>query len=203
MRSAFSGGIGTERSDLPFRAKRFASQKPHPTFISAYKSRASTDWPAPTCASPSKVVRRRGRRPRGTSKPKETSMAPLRPYWKGYLKLSLVSCPIALYTGTHRPSGSHFVRSTRRPAIGCGSNWSTRSRAKRSRRRTRAAATSTRRTPISRWMTTNSTPSRSKATTPSKSTRSSRASRSTAISGQPLLHRTKRSGRPGGLCGNP
>jgi DNA end-binding protein Ku len=25
---------------------------------------------------------------------------PARPYWKGYLKLSLVSCPIALYTGT-------------------------------------------------------------------------------------------------------
>ena len=27
-------------------------------------------------------------------------MAPARPYWKGYLKLSLVSCPIALHTGT-------------------------------------------------------------------------------------------------------
>ena len=27
-------------------------------------------------------------------------MAPPRPYWQGYLKLSLVSCPIALYTGT-------------------------------------------------------------------------------------------------------
>ena len=26
--------------------------------------------------------------------------APARPFWKGYLKLSLVSCPIALYTGT-------------------------------------------------------------------------------------------------------
>src|SRR4051812_42058274 len=30
----------------------------------------------------------------------EISMTPARPYWKGYLKLSLVSCPIALYTGT-------------------------------------------------------------------------------------------------------
>jgi DNA end-binding protein Ku len=30
----------------------------------------------------------------------EMPMAPARPYWKGYLKLSLVSCPIALYTGT-------------------------------------------------------------------------------------------------------
>jgi DNA end-binding protein Ku len=27
-------------------------------------------------------------------------VAPARPYWKGYLKLSLVSCPIALYSGT-------------------------------------------------------------------------------------------------------
>jgi DNA end-binding protein Ku len=28
------------------------------------------------------------------------SVAPVRPYWKGYLRLSLVTCPIALYTGT-------------------------------------------------------------------------------------------------------
>ncbi len=27
-------------------------------------------------------------------------MAPARPYWKGYLKLSLVSCPIAIYSAT-------------------------------------------------------------------------------------------------------
>lgn len=27
-------------------------------------------------------------------------MAPGRPYWKGYLRLSLVTCPIALHTGT-------------------------------------------------------------------------------------------------------
>jgi hypothetical protein len=27
-------------------------------------------------------------------------MGPSRPYWKGFLKLSLVSCPIALYPGT-------------------------------------------------------------------------------------------------------
>jgi hypothetical protein len=27
-------------------------------------------------------------------------MAPTRAFWKGYLKLSLVSCPIALYPGT-------------------------------------------------------------------------------------------------------
>jgi DNA end-binding protein Ku len=28
------------------------------------------------------------------------SVAPARPYWKGYLKLALVSCPIAVYPGT-------------------------------------------------------------------------------------------------------
>jgi DNA end-binding protein Ku len=28
------------------------------------------------------------------------SVSPARPFWKGYLKLSLVSCPIALYPGT-------------------------------------------------------------------------------------------------------
>jgi DNA end-binding protein Ku len=27
-------------------------------------------------------------------------VAPSRPYWKGYLKLSLVSCPVAVYTAT-------------------------------------------------------------------------------------------------------
>jgi DNA end-binding protein Ku len=27
-------------------------------------------------------------------------VAPARPYWKGYLKLSLVSCPIAVYAAT-------------------------------------------------------------------------------------------------------
>jgi len=33
-------------------------------------------------------------------------MAPPRPYWKGYLKLSLVSCPISLYSATS--SGDRF-----------------------------------------------------------------------------------------------
>src|SRR5215472_12676558 len=27
-------------------------------------------------------------------------MAPARPYWKGYLRLALVTCPVALYSGT-------------------------------------------------------------------------------------------------------
>jgi DNA end-binding protein Ku len=31
-----------------------------------------------------------------------------RPTWQGYLRLSLVSCPVALYTGTSRTSDVHF-----------------------------------------------------------------------------------------------
>src|SRR6202451_1223429 len=64
-------------------------------------SRASTDWPAPTCASPSKVVRKRGWSPGGTRNQRRVIMSfPARPYWKGYLKLSLVTCPIGLYTAS-------------------------------------------------------------------------------------------------------
>ena len=42
-------------------------------------------------------------------------MAPARAFWKGYLKLSLVSCPIALYTGTsatERVSFRHINKET-------------------------------------------------------------------------------------------
>jgi DNA end-binding protein Ku len=46
------------------------------------------------------VVRKTWQVPTGHPQPKEMPMAPARPYWKGYLKLSLVSCPIALYTGS-------------------------------------------------------------------------------------------------------
>jgi DNA end-binding protein Ku len=46
------------------------------------------------------VVRKRGWRPGGARNQTEISATPSRPYWKGYLKLSLVSCPLALYTGT-------------------------------------------------------------------------------------------------------
>ena len=42
-------------------------------------------------------------------------MAP-RAYWKGYLKLSLVSCPIALFPATSSAKRSASTSSTRRPA---------------------------------------------------------------------------------------
>ena len=35
---------------------------------------------------------------------REFPMPPPRPYWKGYLKLSLVSCPINLYAASGIPS---------------------------------------------------------------------------------------------------
>ena len=42
-------------------------------------------------------------------------MAP-RAYWKGYLKLSLVSCPIALYPAT---SSAERVSFLTRPKVAC------------------------------------------------------------------------------------
>ena len=35
-------------------------------------------------------------------------MAPSRPYWKGYLKLSLVSCPVALFSASTQAEKTHF-----------------------------------------------------------------------------------------------
>src|SRR6184192_989500 len=35
------------------------------------------------------------------------AMAP-RPYWKGYLKLSLVSCPVGLYPASTQAEKTHF-----------------------------------------------------------------------------------------------
>jgi DNA end-binding protein Ku len=46
------------------------------------------------------VVRTRGWCPRASASKGDFPMAPARPYWKGFLKLSLVSCPICLYSGT-------------------------------------------------------------------------------------------------------
>ena len=51
-------------------------------------------------------------------------MAPARAFWKGYLKLSLVSCPIALYTGTSAtervslPSDQQEDRQPSTPTVG-------------------------------------------------------------------------------------
>ena len=107
-------------------------------------------------------------------------MAP-RAYWKGYLKLSLVSCPIALYPATSGASASRSGRSTRRPATGCASSWSTRSRASRSTaddKRPRLRGRQGRLHP-GRGRGARSA-SRSRARTPSRSTASCRRRRSTS-----------------------
>ena len=40
-------------------------------------------------------------------------MAPARPFWKGYVKFSLVSCPVALYAGTSTTERVSFRRINR------------------------------------------------------------------------------------------
>src|SRR6266568_4149340 len=69
------------------------------------------------------------------------AMALARPFWKGYLKLSLVSCPIAMFPASSRERVSFRQISSRTPATGSSSSLSTRRRAMLSSRRTRAAAT--------------------------------------------------------------
>ena len=45
-----------------------------------------------------------------------------RPTWQGHLKLSLVTCPVALYTATNAGGDVHFNLSTPRPTT--ASAWS-------------------------------------------------------------------------------
>src|SRR5215468_4427693 len=47
------------------------------------------------------------------SNAKETAMAP-RPYWKGFLKLSLVTCPVALYPASSQSDKTHFHQINRK-----------------------------------------------------------------------------------------
>ena len=92
-------------------------------------------------------------------------MPPARPFWKGYLKLSLVSCPVALYAGTsttERVSFRHINRQT-----------GNRLRQQLVDEVTRelvegddmGVATSARRTPTFQWTTMSLMPSRSRAPT--------------------------------------
>ena len=45
-------------------------------------------------------------------------MIPARPYWKGYLKLSLVTCPIALYTASSSTERVSFRQINKQTGIG-------------------------------------------------------------------------------------
>jgi hypothetical protein len=62
----FGGGLGAERSIYHFERSDSLIEN-RILHLSQRIERASTDWLAPTCASPSKVVRKRGRCPGGTS----------------------------------------------------------------------------------------------------------------------------------------
>jgi hypothetical protein len=73
---------------------------PYPHINRSVQSRASTDWPAPTCALPARWSVNAAGALGGACNKWEIAVIPARPYWKGYLKLSLVTCPIALYTAS-------------------------------------------------------------------------------------------------------
>ena len=49
----------------------------------------------------------KARRPANTNRPKAQHRS-LRPTWEGHLRLSLVTCPVALYTATERSAEVHF-----------------------------------------------------------------------------------------------
>lgn len=49
----------------------------------------------------------------------------VRAYWKGHLKLALVSCPVALYPASSSTARTHFHQINREQATGCGSALST------------------------------------------------------------------------------
>ena len=77
-------------------------------------------------------------------------MAPPRPYWKGYIKLALVSCPIALYTASSSSERVAFRQINKK--TGNRLTPAARRRGDARNRRdapTRAAATNTPRTAIS------------------------------------------------------
>jgi len=46
-------------------------------------------------------------------------MAPSRPYWKGYLKLALVSCPIAVYAAATQ-GAERLLEAAAEPGVGAG-----------------------------------------------------------------------------------
>ena len=45
---------------------------------------------------------------RKTSERKSSRRGAMRPTWEGHLRLSLVTCPVALYTATERAADVHF-----------------------------------------------------------------------------------------------
>ncbi len=122
-------------------------------------------------------------------------MSPARPHWKSYLKLSLVSCPIALHTASSSTERVSFRQINK----------------KTGNRLRQQLVDDITREPVeahdkgrgyeyakNAYMPAmNSTPLRSRATAPSKSTRSFRASKSTSgiWTAPTTSRRTAKSGR--------
>ena len=65
----------------------------------------------------------------------------LRPFWKGYLKLSLVTCPVAMTAATSEDDKVRFHVLNRRTGNRISANLSTPKPASRSTRTTRSRAT--------------------------------------------------------------
>ena len=106
-------------------------------------------------------------------------MAAVRPYWKGYLKLSLVSCPIALYTGTSSTERVSFRQISKKTGNRLRQQLVDEITREPVEAEDKGRGYEYAKNAYIRWMTTNSTPLPSTAITRSKSTRSSPASKST------------------------
>ena len=124
----------------------------------------------------------------------EQSVAP-RAYWKGYLKLSLVSCPIALFPATSERERSASTRSTRTPVIGSNITRSTPRVATRwSRRHHQGLPGRQGRVPRDRAGRTRGHSDREQAHDRDRRVRAEEGNRR-ALPQQPLLHRAGRRSR--------
>ena len=90
----------SESGRLTIASERICLSEAAPYISFSVQSWASTDWPAPTCSLPARWSENAAGAHVAPAIKRRYPMAPARAFWKGYLKLSLVSCPIALYTGT-------------------------------------------------------------------------------------------------------
>jgi hypothetical protein len=108
-------------------------------------------------------------------------MAPPRPYWKGYLKLSLVSCPIALYSATSAGERVAFRQISKKTGNRLRQQLVNEGTGEPIDPDDKGAATKSRKVSISRLMTKSSTPWRSRAATRSTSTALCQSLKSTSV----------------------
>ena len=112
------------------------------------------------------------------------------PYWKGYLKLSLVTCPVALFPASSQSEKTHFHQINRKTGNRLRQQMVDERTGKVVERTTRAAAMSSPKASTWRSSRKNWKRSRSRAPTRSTSTNSCPPTRSTgAITSKPVLRR--------------